>query len=450
MGNTNLKGLVIDGQPQGLGNKMVTYDGLVDFLEMLKDEIPRMGYNNTIAKDAAFSYAFGSSNILGEEDAERSGYSYIFGAGNKVQQDTFNELYILGSSNRSIRAADSLDSIYNVYVLGNLNTNINNANHVYILGHSNIAQGDSYTEPLFQAYGFGNNLTLTSNAVWLGQYNDPNDSIEKIVFGIGNGNWSERKNLLTIDEDGGIRFPNATFQTLVHFSKGINVTGAITLQNSRTIMSGLGELRHVLIPYNQNECFWLIENNEDDPQKVLHINRRQPYDYNGYTSERTCIVPQEIQFHAGLGTKNWANLICGSLDAKGTLTAETIKSTMQHQGNWLLTNPQEETGNQNYRYLKKQIEPGLYWIEFFRSYGSGWGDANVQIGATMFWCAGDPSMSYTQKVALEIEGWDLIMTYSIEENTPYLTIEYDTAGAGGGSGTSLSNVVKFIRIMEGV
>jgi hypothetical protein len=95
MENTNLKGLVDKGQPQGLSNKIVTYDGLSDFLEMLKVEIPRMGYNNIIS--GPYSYAFGQNNNLNgkyglivgsnneHEITDEASHDYIFGSGNKVK-----------------------------------------------------------------------------------------------------------------------------------------------------------------------------------------------------------------------------------------------------------------------------------------------------------------------------------------------------------------------------
>ena len=197
--------VVINGQPQissTFGNRMVTYDGLIDFLEMLKDEIPKMGYNNTIAKGAPFSYAIGNNNTLGESDTARSGQGYIFGSTNTIQQNTFKNVYILGSDNESIRPTDGFDSLYSTYILGSSNTNINHTRNTYIFGMYNKAQGKGYTDSLINAYGFGNHLTLTSNATWIGQYNRNHECLENVVFGIGNGESEEvRHNSLIITKD---------------------------------------------------------------------------------------------------------------------------------------------------------------------------------------------------------------------------------------------------------
>ena len=314
MENTNLKELVIDGQPQGLGNRVVTYDGLVDFLEMLKDELPRMGYNNKHPY-SNYVYSAGVGNSI-----ETAKYGKVIGYSNTVYSqnpELFQNFLIVGSNNKI--SSDGK----NIFIFGT--DNAGHGSNLLLIGEENEANWDCTN-----AYGFGNNLTLTSDAVWLGQYNDLNDSTEKIVFGIGNGNSNKRKNLLTIDEDGGIKFPYAAFKTLVHFEAGIDLRNSITLGQYTTIMSADGELRNVLMPYNNNEGFWLIEDTISNSQKVFHINYRQPYDSNGYTTKKTHIAPQEIHFHAGEGVNSWAKLTCGEINtnaqkiACGEINAKSI------------------------------------------------------------------------------------------------------------------------------
>lgn len=221
MENTNLKELVIDGQPQRLGNRMITYDGLVDFLEMLKNEIPRMGTQNSIHNGAEFCYIFGSqneawgkyqlgigkSNHLGQAD-----HVYIFGSQNDAEADN---VFIFGEKNcgsfnkeTNIIATpmgltygfvagfqNQIQSSQHTQVFGSYNTLVN-ACYSHILGHHNIVNN------VTEAYGFGNNLILTNNAVWIGQYNNQNDRLTDVVFGIGSGESdTTRKNALIITKN---------------------------------------------------------------------------------------------------------------------------------------------------------------------------------------------------------------------------------------------------------
>lgn len=130
---------IINGQPQispTFGNRVVTYDGLVDFLEMLKNEIPKMGVNNYI-----------SNNTL---------CGFILGADNKIEGGEF--CFIFGKNNNG--------------------------------------------KDVSNAYGFGNNLTLTNNAVWLGQYNfKDDDNLLDVIFGIGKGDSNVRSNSLIITKN---------------------------------------------------------------------------------------------------------------------------------------------------------------------------------------------------------------------------------------------------------
>lgn len=183
---------VINGQPQispTFGNRIVTYDGLVDFLEMLKNEIPKMGVNNYI-----------SNNTL---------CGFILGADNKIEGGEF--CFIFGKNNNG--------------------------------------------KDVSNAYGFGNNLTLTNNAVWLGQYNfKDDDNLKDVIFGIGKGDSdSTRSNSLIITKSnviainpGAESFSNSANDiknSIFINSKGIgqsNINNSIFIgQSKETINSNL-------------------------------------------------------------------------------------------------------------------------------------------------------------------------------------------------------------------
>lgn len=228
---------IINGQPQGLDNKMVTYDGLVDFLEMLKNEIPRMGYKNSLS--GSFSYTFGNSNacqgdyslLIGEQNHSYKQNNFLLGIQNKIniQQGfccgRFNEIwakdqgssigaYIMGTQNmlgKEGEEENSLEQIYSVYILGS---------------HNSIKQEQ---KNLVDAYGFGRNLTLMSKSAWFGCYNDPKSDV---VFGIGNGISSEKpSNLFEITNDGAIRLGTASLSK----SGLVMPDGIITLGTTASI-----------------------------------------------------------------------------------------------------------------------------------------------------------------------------------------------------------------------
>lgn len=143
MENTNLKGLVIDGQPQGLGNKMVTYDGLRDFLVMLKYEIPRMGSGNNLSGD--YSYVFGNGN------SHEGKCGFTVGEGNNV---IGNYSYCLGSANTA-------ESVNNGWIIGS-KIKCQNSNNVFIIGQ-NDEQSDSVEyQNINQCFILGRDNTVTS------------------------------------------------------------------------------------------------------------------------------------------------------------------------------------------------------------------------------------------------------------------------------------------------
>lgn len=185
---------IINGQPQissTFGNRMVTYDGLVDFLKMLKDEIPRMGHNNKI--NGGYSFAFGSSNtgtgpytfIHGKENAVES--SIVFGHQNEAQKiHEEKQAYIFGSNN-------NISQIGAVYILGN-NCHFNSINQT--------------NGPLY----------------CFGQYNLSNIDYSRTAIVVGNGTAeAQRKNLLTLDYDGGLSIENGYFKTPVVFNKTLTL-----------------------------------------------------------------------------------------------------------------------------------------------------------------------------------------------------------------------------------
>lgn len=234
---------IINGQPQGLSNKMVTYDGLVDFLKMLKNEIPRMGYKNSLS--GSFAYAFGNSNtcqgayslLIGESNYGYKQNNFLLGIGNKIN---IQQGFCCGRFNE-IWAKDQGSSV-GAYIMGIQNTlgtegeenSLEQIRSVYILGsHNSIKQEQ---KSLAHAYGFGHDLTLTSNSVWLGSYNDPKSDV---VFGIGNGAEGQLRNLFEITNDGAIRLGTASIsQSGLTMPDGIITLGTTSISESELAMPG--------------------------------------------------------------------------------------------------------------------------------------------------------------------------------------------------------------------
>jgi hypothetical protein len=125
------KTTIINGQPQGLGNRMVTWDGLNDFFNMLKNEIPRMGVNNIAGsysyslgqnnKDySRLSFLVGDGNTVNVNEKEYSYLNYLFGTNNHVNGGKYT--FTFGSGNRHTVAEDKDTSACSV-IFGNSNLN---------------------------------------------------------------------------------------------------------------------------------------------------------------------------------------------------------------------------------------------------------------------------------------------------------------------------------------
>lgn len=116
---------IINGQPQGLGNRMVTYDGLVDFLEMLKHEIPKMGLDNYIRTPNANNYLFGSNN------KSYGSIQFAVGDNNHLEENT------------------------GAFALGADNT-VNGGQYCFAFGYNNTIQKGQYCLALGEGHDFSN------------------------------------------------------------------------------------------------------------------------------------------------------------------------------------------------------------------------------------------------------------------------------------------------------
>lgn len=71
-----------------MSNKMTTFDGLLDYHQMLKNEIPKMGVNNQVS--GFCSYGFGKDQLV------TGSYGFSVGLNNKIRT---NKSIALGSNN---------------------------------------------------------------------------------------------------------------------------------------------------------------------------------------------------------------------------------------------------------------------------------------------------------------------------------------------------------------
>lgn len=383
MENTNLKGLVVDGQPQGLGNKMVTYDGLSDFLAMLKYEIPRMGLNNSIAPEAKYSCAFGEGNTLqafasysfvtGQGNTLGSRSSCIIGRDNTILGDTEN--FIIGADNdttdgNNVILGYSNSGLGNNFIIGHSN-DFRDCNHNFIIGNSNTPTGPAVENTLI----LGRHLTISANEqVWLGCYNKPESSA---FFGIGNGNgddYSDRSNLLYATRKGEFYIPNGVLKTAFTFDETVSLNSTLALQkdnsmikddlkfNNGTALNQMiyerGFLRAAFAPYYQNEALWTVKSD----QNYYAINFRPATDLIPQDSDFSLKIPEEIRFYAGKGTveDNWANLKCGDVNSQGKVEAQTIETTTSIKCGSVSISPDEITTNK----LKINSLDSLYLSEF--------------------------------------------------------------------------------------
>lgn len=146
------KPTVINGQPQGLGNRMVTWDGLNDFFNMLKNEIPRMGVNNIAGsysyslgqnnKDySRLSFLVGDGNKVNVNEKEYSYLNYVFGSNNHVNGGKYT--FTFGSGNMHTVAEDK-DTLACSVIFGN--SNLNKGQLCFLAGtHNRTDQAASYT-----------------------------------------------------------------------------------------------------------------------------------------------------------------------------------------------------------------------------------------------------------------------------------------------------------------
>lgn len=341
MENTNLKELVIDGQPQRLGNRMVTYDGLVDFLEMLKHEIPRMGLNNVIPDDLIrYSYAFGKDNTItgtgecnvalgGSNTLSSAHYSFIHGFANDTQvhsdfdifpstsplkgKSVFN--YALGNKNKlfgnyniSIGLENQLYGNYSsiigysnivhgtsCYVFGAGNDlQHNSSKNCYILGKENEIGSTAHAHE--NLYLFGNyakiaNAKNTKPLYYFGQYGE-DASYEDNMIILANGTSStNRNNLFQITYGGTIydEYSDALYQ---------KITTPASKQGDPDF--ALGHVRHSMVAMAGNEAEWLLTGRTSQEGATLFVNVRD----HGYNT------PKRIELHAG-SFNAWAAITCG-------------------------------------------------------------------------------------------------------------------------------------------
>lgn len=296
MENTNLKELVIDGQPQRLGNRMVTYDGLVDFLEMLKNEIPRMGKENTLTSESKYSLALGEGNLINGK------CTFVYGVSNNVRN---SGAFVIGDTNYintdgTVVAGTGLED-------GQLSSRYARR---YLLGSFNIRIED-IDNPQDVALCFGSGLSTR-----------------------------ERENLLVLRYDGGVELKNGHFITPIRFdntvsfqgsltSSHINVADTLTLNTSARIVDAFqiggfqicdiysqGALRPYFLPLLKNEMIWSIENDNSDD--TLHINYRSPISDKWTT-------PKTVVFHQGTEDSR-ADIECGKLTCKQIITKGILQS----------------------------------------------------------------------------------------------------------------------------
>ena len=338
---------IINGQPQGLSNKIVTYDGLVDFFKMLKDEIPKMGTDNIIAETAEYSYTFGRLN------KSFAPYGFAIGNGNEcrgIMTHAFGEgNHINGVSTTAIGQENHIglkSSCWGAYVFGN-NNSCDNIEYTYIFGNNNTCTNkDNSGVRILNAYGFGHNLTLTSNSVWLGNYNNPKSNV---VFGIGNGTEGQPSNLFEITSEGkvsvneicstkmvtdkfaaedstgdswilidniqlkytenqggeeyGIGLENRSF----YRDEGDGYIYPLNNPNEPVLFNG--GLRPVFRPWSDNEMLW-VTNIHKDNKDILHINFIKQKTLNDLYNPHWHI-PSTIHFHAG--ENDWATLKCSKV-----------------------------------------------------------------------------------------------------------------------------------------
>ena len=174
--------------PEIINNRMVTYQGINDYNQILIHEIPRMGRNNDFTGN--INLAWGCNNQANDTD-----FSFLFGEGNQIKEE-----------NPEISGTGSCH-----FLFGKNN-----------LVHRSNGHGFTFGEGLsVMSNGERVNITDIYKSIFLcGQYNALHDgtSYENAAFVIGNGagediydteteTWTtyNRKNLLQLDYNGKLR-----------------------------------------------------------------------------------------------------------------------------------------------------------------------------------------------------------------------------------------------------
>ena len=209
---------IINGQPLNLGNRMVTWDGLNDFFNMLKNEIPRMGVNNS----GVGPYLY----LIGENNSVKNGasYSFLLGKENKLVYEN-TEVFIAGTNNQCECSQSIILGLSNIikgdvnnYVIGAGNSTNDGSNIVlgdynvvsdstYVLGHWNVGgkttgqDGKPIYHMLYNpgGYTFGSTniisftagnkedetLSIQGNGYILGSYNNIKGVGGKTIYALG-------------------------------------------------------------------------------------------------------------------------------------------------------------------------------------------------------------------------------------------------------------------------
>lgn len=386
---------IINGQPQNIPdtNRVVTWAGLLDYNNMLKNEIPRMGLNNSIAPEAKYSCAFGEGNTLqafashsfvtGKRNTLGSDTSCIIGYDNNIFGDVDN--FIIGVGNNTDDGGNFILGYSNYgqgnnYIIGHSN-NFLDCDYNFIIGNNNVTTG-----PVENALILGRHLIASANEqVWLGCYNDAYVS-PSVFFGIGNGDSdSTRSNLLYATRKGEFYIPKGVLKTAFTFDDAVsfngivecnkqaklinvdyNEDGSIGFNNSTLVLQtdnsiikdnlkfnnnaeGInlevykhGFLRSMLAPFYQNEALWTVHHG----QTYYAINFREATDLISQSSDFSLAIPEAIHFYAGEGDK-WATIKCGELDTNGQdVHCGTIQAATEIKCGNVLISPDQVTTEQ--------------------------------------------------------------------------------------------------------
>ena len=182
--------------PEIINNKMVTYQGINDYNQILIHEIPRMGRNNDFTGN--INLTWGRNNI-----SQGSNYSFLFGEGNMIKPQYSSSV---GSGTGSCH-----------FLFGKDNLVHRNIGHGFVLGEGLIV-GSNGTEE----NGVGKSIFM------IGQYNAAkNITYTNTAMVIGNGSGTadtERSNLLQLDYNGFLRvFGNGGVEYGADFKNDDNI-----------------------------------------------------------------------------------------------------------------------------------------------------------------------------------------------------------------------------------